>query len=979
MNLFLEPNLQFEKTAAEVKLPEDPARWPTELLQEIYKQAPYIADYEPKIIMQMVDPEQGYGLGHVEVATKTEGVGDPRIAPMNVKKARIPIVISESKLCPLDLIVTEDSGIMPLNEQRLRQAMFRPDTFDITAKTPGDLSMISMLYPPYRQNYGFAGGGGVVVPADGGAKVASSKKGLLEAAVASSSQAEYQKVARELACKDVALAVRMNKVASPSISTIIRTEPKSDASPEKLARAFEPTVIQICREGSAYAVKHASAAFWYPTKMAVDRGQVVRVFGEKIATDVDMAGSVTIGTDKDAPEVLPEEAELVKEFGIYKVQAEDGKHLMGYVFPNLLDLEGDPMPIALFTNGSESAVQGEIVGVRVGSGAALLEGPPRGYGTFYRINASGKADAMMPLDISTSITMEEQGSTIFPAITMDGRKINVQLQPNIKIPCMVDETTLLVPDSFKWMPLNKTNSVSLIGRPDQYGQVDQEKAAAGQVFIRGNQTGSFSLSGLPIDKVAQEDRSFLDVDDTMFYLVGLGVSPKTAMAKIAAAVAGYRPIPVSTTKVAQPVEHLTATKKVAHVNFDAFFSGTRLLVKEAAVIPDPTAVDTVLSLGFLNPENVSTFIGYLPNIEMAARNMAALLLASRLGLREIPVNALERALKATEEVLQGLKALAFQKNLRRMIRSPCEFYIKALLLDPTGYSPEVILERLYQEGLDPIGLSYIERVRLALPPTPVPFMPYDAQHKASKRYLRAEEIYEYFHRTEEMAIANKMLISPRVKEYLESMLLLGAPRDRIAHGARTMGAPYCTTEAVDTYAHFYWNTELVDSVQVRALVETRLHAFERSPDPGLKRLGESMKRALWHDPRRAASKLPRGPLSAVIAQIQMGHTPSKADKRRALEMIQSVLLARAYERAIDNGPDMPAQLQATAGALEAFDRLLEKLSTPDLALREQLNSLAISTMGTSLPSIVTITKGRHTKDLVLGTDASHDSGETDER
>jgi hypothetical protein len=86
------------------------------------------------------------------------------------------------------------------------------------------------------------------------------------------------------------------------------------------------------------------------------------------------------------------------------------------------------------------------------------------------------------------------------------------------------------------------------------------------------------------------------------------------------------------------------------------------LLKEAAVIPDPMAVDTVLSLGFLNPENLGVFISYMSVIDNAQAKMCELLLAARLGLREVPVGALEKAVKSTEEALEGLKVLAFQKQ-----------------------------------------------------------------------------------------------------------------------------------------------------------------------------------------------------------------------------------------------------------------------------------------------------------------------------
>jgi hypothetical protein len=51
----------------------------------------------------------------------------------------------------------------------------------------------------------------------------------------------------------------------------------------------------------------------------------------------------------------------------------------------------------------------------------------------------------------------------------------------------------------------------------------------------------------------------------------------------------------------------------------------------------------------------------MPAIDEAQLKMCELLLAARLGLRDVPVSALEKAVRTTEDVLEGLKVLAFQK------------------------------------------------------------------------------------------------------------------------------------------------------------------------------------------------------------------------------------------------------------------------------------------------------------------------------
>jgi len=162
--LFLTPSVEFEKTSAQTQLSEDPNAWPHELLQELYKQAPYVADFAPHVVMEKVDGEKGYGLGHVDIGNQTEvqtAVTPSAAQAAGLRHVRVPVVIKDGMLCPFDLLVTEDSKVLPLTEVRLRAAIFRPQAFDVTSRTPGDQSMIGQLYPPYRQSYGFGGGGGL--------------------------------------------------------------------------------------------------------------------------------------------------------------------------------------------------------------------------------------------------------------------------------------------------------------------------------------------------------------------------------------------------------------------------------------------------------------------------------------------------------------------------------------------------------------------------------------------------------------------------------------------------------------------------------------------------------------------------------------------------------------------------------------------------------------------------------------------------
>jgi hypothetical protein len=54
-----------------------------------------------------------------------------------------------------------------------------------------------------------------------------------------------------------------------------------------------------------------------------------------------------------------------------------------------------------------------------------------------------------------------------------------------------------------------------------------------------------------------------------------------------------------------------------------------------------------------------TYVGYLPVIDSTQSKLCELLLGARVGM-DLPAAALERAVRAVEEVIESLKVLAYQ-------------------------------------------------------------------------------------------------------------------------------------------------------------------------------------------------------------------------------------------------------------------------------------------------------------------------------
>lgn len=671
-SLFINSPIEFEKLSAETTLPEDPNLWSDEILQELFKQIPYLADFDVHVVMETVDAERAYGLGHAEVTNKTEApmTSDAeQLTAAGVRTARVPVIIRDGKLQPFDVVLNDKSEAMPLTETRLRQALFRPQNFDVTSRTPGDQSMIGQLYPPYRQSNGFGGGG---TASTVGGKTASAdgyfpkKSSVLEGVLSTANVSDLQDFKSALCDRSTKLAYAANPAATDSLLRLAEARPLTlEKRAHTVLSMVQPTVLQVTKSSPGYLLKSASNRLWAPLVEHIDRGELVRRCGEKVALAADMSGSATVPGQEgvseggEAPNLS---AGPIDHAGMYSVETAEGEELSGVVLPNLLDVNGSPLPIALFTDGQRCAVQSDISGTRIGDfnpPGAISAQEASGHGVFYNGDPSNPV-ATLPLTLGGSVQDPgEDAQSRSQATTFDSRQVSVSVQPYVQT-VMETDGVMLIPDSWQWIPLSDAGEVALTEHADQMGKQASAVRSYTTVQVRGG-GDCFSLSGTPVEKLASDDRSFLSQDDALFLLVGLGADPRYAQSKLAAASLGTRPEEVRVAtglKMAHEVigaAELTAADHLTHVPVLR-----HRMWKEAAELADPTAVDAVLSLGFLNPENIATFVGYLPTLDEAQHRLCELLIAARLGLRELSEGALERAIRALEDVVQGLRLVAFQ-------------------------------------------------------------------------------------------------------------------------------------------------------------------------------------------------------------------------------------------------------------------------------------------------------------------------------
>jgi hypothetical protein len=423
-------------------------------------------------------------------------------------------------------------------------------------------------------------------------------------------------------------------------------------------------VVQVRPSGYGYVIKVSAApAGVAPQEMQVSAQQAQQALPPEMLQAADQQGAATVTAVQAEPDPMIEQMTPVTAFGIYKVtNAETGKQMIGYVIPNLFDpVQGAPTGVALFTNGTAYAVQPGITGSLVGvnHNLPIPENPDvRGLGVFVKTN--GKAImCTMPYNIVTKVQVE--GNGYFAAQDMQGNDIRIIPSQGLTRPVASSTTDIAIPADFKFMPLE--NPVQLAAG-NELMKAAQANAYETMAEIRAWE-GGCRLSGPVFEKVGSGEHDWVG---GVFWLAAAGMPQNLSAACLEKAASSGTPIrmfglqPLSTreelyqealkeaavdmldTEIPQRVNLL---KEISAITFD----------KKASALVDTASVDAVLALNFLNPENVETFIEFLPQLEEASTKLASVVLAAQIGLQSIPKTAAVRAMFALEDVISGLKSL----------------------------------------------------------------------------------------------------------------------------------------------------------------------------------------------------------------------------------------------------------------------------------------------------------------------------------
>jgi len=687
--LFVDQPLQFEKAAAVARLSDDPEKWGREVTTELYRHIPFLDKYSVEIRIDRVDPERGFGLGAAIVANRTARTEVEALQGGQINYARIPVIIKGSMLEPFDVFLY-GGEVQPLTEDRFNTAMFRPEMFDAVRSAPASPSLINNLFPPVNFRHGMQGIGTGVGVQDigklGSVQLEQLWDHLIEKGAQFDGMLTLRKVASTVRHQDleriragllepsVKVAALQNPYFTSALDVLgeaaVWSEKDASAREATLKAAVTPNVVQLeQRVDGNVLMKIAHHEFFDQEESVLSVEEARQMLGEGVVEKLAADGVVTLVTDVPAwkgTDVEP--AEVAEHYCEFATMSKVGNaSYAGVVFPKVVDLDMNELPLTLFTNGQQMALQEKIAGRKLEqSKLAHILGTdqPEGgdLGTFLFADDRGGIRATIPVKIACVTTVSQGGITVPTYHGEDdyGRKVDITPGPGLlsveKVGHVGDTIHYAVPTTFRFMRLPE-EKVALQDEPQMMPMVKSDQWLVGHTKIAYDRAGAVSLDGIMVQHVPEEKRAFVSPAQAEFILALAGVSPEVAREKLAYARRYGGGVAYATRPISTYEQKLAQSRHDAAIALGEMPNMKQLLLKEAATIPDGATVDSLLSLNFITPENMYLFAESLPQFEATQKRIAELLLGARLGM-PMPVGALEKAMHFMEEVLLAMKAMA---------------------------------------------------------------------------------------------------------------------------------------------------------------------------------------------------------------------------------------------------------------------------------------------------------------------------------
>jgi len=659
--LFLDPTIKMEKVAFDTKLDDEPEEWPVSVVRESYKQLPFLKNYETEVEFDKMDTARGFAVGKMLVWPARM---EKAAAADRKQLITVPIIVRNREMSPLD-VYTHNDVMKPMDQDKVASILFRPQVFEGVA--PRDqfsgTNLLGQLTPPNTDHQYNAG----TLQKHGSA-------GIWHEALRTFRPEDINALGEKLASSPpLKHAFSTTPLLHAAIGDILAhggMNKSAAARREERLELTKPTVVQIKEAGKNYSIKTANHHCYVEQAKVASRFEVQGILNpdsfQKLLND----GRLTYTTEPVATEVVTEKvAQDASRFGVYQV-GRSGQAIEGIVIPRMVDFDGNPLAAQVFVGEDSHSLQEKVAGVFVRD-HILSSDTPRGMGVFvYQEGPLAFATEPVRIEDKVKVAHEHGSSTTLLGTRMaTGVPLRMTVVPGLKKIAMIGEAEVALPETVRFLALRgKQSSVS--SSPAE-AQLPESTKVAGASSVEVISDGAFfSLRGANSD--AAYGGEIMTDDEAEFALCALGLTGTQAQGILKTAAASSSVVvPRTRAVVPEAVVGFEAMTKAA----SAVQSSPQLRVdlteelavltskpaeelwKQASVIMGKETVDTILSLGFVSPENASLYVNYLPELEKVSGKLAELLVASRLGMDDVREQAAKNAMTQMNAVVRGLETL----------------------------------------------------------------------------------------------------------------------------------------------------------------------------------------------------------------------------------------------------------------------------------------------------------------------------------
>ena len=694
MTLFLEPQSSFsplEKKAAHtpLALSEDESKWVQDITSEVYRQFPFLANYMVVVEINRADKKTGVGVGKVQISPPQLR---PDIPPSG-KVVFLPFVIRGLELAPLD-IATDGQTYFPATQRRLESALSEPDLGVVgpdRREMPDTGSYVHDLIPPGRHTGGYPGAATMKIGS------AQTNASLFDKLLDTAYPNHIQEMSRELQKSNH--GVVLSQSVPVSIFKLAEWKPQQPVPGglRVIAETLRPTVVQFSKVAhNRVRVTTANRHGFLKVAEDIPMQEAQQNLPPEPAQQMEQEGFATL--PMELPVEIPplpkqDPTTPITQTGDYTVFTPEGQRIVGWGTTDVFGWDGQPLHQTLFSNGVVSAFQEQIAGIQTGTGQlppAQRRAVPQSTG-FFVFRIDGKLQCFGPVMVQ-SVGRMPDGSVFYSCQDMmSGAPLSLQPIPEVLRPTPLGEGLYGIPQFFEF--LNLGQPMELL-QPAMILKVAESNLFKGaNLFVRSD-GHVFHIEGSHVETLSRKDTHELTKEAAHFLLVCGGVPPKHAsqLLKIAAHVRGDI-VPVAKSRPVRSYDKVETKAKEDAAKDCKPSMKRKVLVKEAShiahylqhptrpqgpyrmsllfpnhfklaapVLPHQETVDTILSLGMVNPQNTSIFLRQQPKLEEALSTLCLLLLFSRMGAPGVPEIALERCIDAFEEVVESIQRLPYMVN-----------------------------------------------------------------------------------------------------------------------------------------------------------------------------------------------------------------------------------------------------------------------------------------------------------------------------